>query len=347
MLKKSLFLLAIVFAAGTAVFVFTNKQAHSTVKFIHKRPVDEKLAFKRGDIEVSNEEFMKEIKFDIFRAEMGIFNIKMGRMKSILMKTLMDKDLRKKGLSNDEYLEKYIANKVDVSPKEIDDFAKKNNIPKVDDTLKGRIRSYLLNDKKKTAISQWLDRQFEQTPVEVYFEKPERPIFDVSVGDSPFVGGANAKVTIVEFSDFQCPFCARALEKVDQLKKKYGNKIKIVFKNFPLPSHANAPLAARAGLCAQKLKGNESFWKLHDKIFANQAALGRSDLVKYSGEMGLNEKAFEDCLDSEDIRKRVEADLEQGKGLGVQSTPTFYINGRPVQGNQGLETFIEIIDNLL
>ena len=347
MLKKSLFFITIAFATGTAVFFFTNKQVHSTVKFIHTKPVDGNLAFKMGDIKVTNEEFMKGIKLDIFQAQMSIFNIKLGRIKSILMESLINKDPRKKGLSHDEYLEKYIVDKVDVSPKEIDDFAKQNKIPQVSDALKDRIRTYLLNDKKKTAVSQWLDRQFEQTPVEVYFEKPERPVFDIAVGDSPFVGGVDAKVTIVEFSDFQCPFCAKAVEKVDQLKKKYGNKIKIVFKNFPLPSHTNAPLAAQASLCAQKLKGNKSFWKLHNKIFANQSALSRNDLVKYAGEVSLDKKAFEDCLDSGDIRKKVEADIEQGKNLGVKSTPTFYVNGRPVQGNQGLETFMEIIDGLL
>ncbi len=347
MLKKSVFLLAIVFAIGTTVFVFYNNRAHSSVKFIYKKPVDGTLAFKRGDIEVTNEEFIKNIRFDIFRTKMALFNIKMGRMKSILMERLMNEDPRKKDITNDEYLEKYVVDKVDVSLKEIDDFAKKNNIPKVSDTLKERIRNYLLNDKKKIAISQWLDGQFEQTPIEVYFEKPQRPIFDVSIGDSPFTGGADAKVAIVEFSDFQCPFCARATEKLNQLKKKYGNKIKIVFKNFPLPSHANAPLAARAGLCAQKLKGNESFWKLHDKMFANQSKLNRSDVIKYSSEIQLDEKAFEDCLNSEEIHSRVEADIQQGKDLGVQSTPTFYVNGRPVQGNQSLEVFGEIIDELL
>ena len=345
--KKRVLLLISVSLFVMGVIVSCTKKAHSTVKFIHKQSPNGNLAFKMGAIEVANEDFTQDIRFEIFQKEMDLYNLKIGRVKAILMEKLIDQDPKKKELTNDEYLEKYITNKVTVTSKEVEDFANENKIPHLDESLKERINAYLMNDKKKEAISAWLDGQFEKTPVEIYFERPERPVFSVLPGDSPFTGGERAKVTIVEFSDFQCPFCQQAMEKLNQLKEKYGRKIKIVFKNFPLPSHPNAPGAARAGLCAQQLKGNGAFWQLHDKMFANQSALERDSLVQYAVDLKLDKNAFETCLDSHEIRMKVEVDLQQGKDLGVRSTPTFYVNGMPVQGNQKLDVFVELIDEQL
>src|SRR5690606_7404149 len=100
-------------------------------------------------------------------------------------------------------------------------------------------RQFLEMEKKKEAIENWIGEKTKNAPVEVYIAEPKRPVYEVNVGDAPYVGGADAKVTIVEFSDFQCPFCAKGAELMGEVKKKYGNKVKIAFKNYPLPFHTH------------------------------------------------------------------------------------------------------------
>ena len=157
------------------------------------------------------------------------------------------------------------------------------------------------------------------------------------------MGKADAKVTIVEFSDFQCPFCSRGAEIMGQLKKKYGDKIKVVFKHFPLPFHTMAPLASEAALCAEEQKkGN--FWKLHDLMFADQQNLLQGGLVEKAKKIGINEAEFSKCLNSRKFKKVVDADMALGQKVGVKSTPTFFVNGKMVNGAQPVEVFSEIID---
>src|SRR5690606_2330355 len=115
------------------------------------------------------------------------------------------------------------------------------------------------------------------------------------IGNAPVTGGKDAKVTIVEFSDFQCPFCAKGADVLNQLKKKYGNKIKVVFKNFPLPFHNHAEDAAVAGMCANE-QGSNFFWKMHDQMFANQDALDSEGLKNTAKKIGLKMDQFEKCV---------------------------------------------------
>src|SRR5690606_35645394 len=133
--------------------------------------------------------------------------------------------------------------------------------------------------KKSDAVEAWLGKQSEKNPIEVFVKKPRRPSFDVNVGSSPALGPETAKVTIVEFSDFQCPYCAKASEIIHEVKKKYGNKIRVVFKQYPLPFHKDAKKAANAALCANE-QSTDKFWKLHDIMFKDQAKLSVSDLKK-------------------------------------------------------------------
>jgi len=179
--------------------------------------------------------------------------------------------------------------------------------------------------------------------VEVYLSKPERPVYEVKIDGSPYTGASDAKVTIVEFSDFQCPFCAKGAKLVDDLKKKYGEKIKVVFKNFPLPFHKDAKRAAMAALCANE-QGDKYFWKLHDKMFGAQHNLSKDGLKEMAKNIGLAEKKFAECLDTNKYMAQVESDINHGKDVGVKSTPTFFVNGKVVSGALPLETFSELID---
>jgi protein-disulfide isomerase len=157
-------------------------------------------------------------------------------------------------------------------------------------------------------------------------------------------GAATAQITIVEFSDFQCPFCSRVLATLDKLMKDYPDKIRVFFRHSPLPFHSDATPAAQAAVAAE-LQGK--FWPMHDILFKNQQNLKRPDLEKYAKEIGLDVEKFKKDMDSPEVKKRVDEDLELGKKLGVQGTPNFFINGRPIRGAVPYEQFKSAIDDEL
>lgn len=162
--------------------------------------------------------------------------------------------------------------------------------------------------------------------------------------DGASFGPKTAKVTVVEFSDFECPYCTRAASAVDQIKKKYGDKVRVVFRHFPLSFHKNAHLASQASLFANS-KGK--FWEYHDLLFKNQKAMTRPDLVKYAKELGLNLAAFNKALDAGTYKAAVDADLEMGKSVAVQGTPTMFVNGTRVQNPTDINIISKDIDAAL
>lgn len=166
----------------------------------------------------------------------------------------------------------------------------------------------------------------------------------VSADDDPVKGPANAKITIIEFSDYQCPFCARAEPTMNQIIDTYKDDIKIVYRDFPLGFHENAQKAAEASECADE---QGKFWEYHDKLFANQGALDIPSLKAYAIELKLNSAQFNQCLDSGKYEPEVKKDLEDGKAAGVSGTPAFFINGRLVSGAQPFDNFKKVIDEEL
>jgi protein-disulfide isomerase len=170
------------------------------------------------------------------------------------------------------------------------------------------------------------------------------PVKKIEVGSAPVRGPRTAPVTIVEFSDFQCPFCGRVVPTIKAIEEQYRNKVKIAFKHQPLPMHANARLAAAASMAANE---QGKFWEYHDKLFANQQSLDRASLDKYASELGLDMKKFGAALDTKKFDARVSADATEATSAGVEGTPTFFINGRELVGAQPIEAFKTIIDDEL
>jgi protein-disulfide isomerase len=159
--------------------------------------------------------------------------------------------------------------------------------------------------------------------------------------DAPIQGAKHAKVTIVEWSDFECPFCGRVSPTLEEIKKMYGKDVRIVFRHQPLPFHPTAKPAAEASMAAHE---QGKFWPYHDKLFANQRALDRASLEKYAQEVGLNMAKFKSALDTGKFRAKVEADAAAGSAVGANGTPTFFINGRQLVGAQPFPAFKAVID---
>jgi protein-disulfide isomerase len=166
----------------------------------------------------------------------------------------------------------------------------------------------------------------------------------IAAADAPAFGPADSKVTIVEFSDFQCPFCSKAATAVHELKTKYGTKVHFVFRQFPLSFHQNAHLAAEASLAAH---AQGKFWEYHDKVFENQKALERDALEKYAKEVGLKLEPFKKALDSKEFAAKVDADAKLGSEVAVQGTPTMFINGKRVQNPTDTAAVSKMIDDAL
>ena len=168
---------------------------------------------------------------------------------------------------------------------------------------------------------------------------------DVSTDGDPSVGPANAPVTIIEFSDYQCPYCQQWHEQVyQQLMAAYPGKIQFVYRDNPLPSHADAEPAAEAAECA----GDQSaYWKFHDALFSGQYGLGRAAYDQYAEDLGLDTKAFAACLDSHRFQGEVKADASDAAQAGISSTPSFVINGRLLIGALPFADFKAVIDEEL
>ncbi len=166
----------------------------------------------------------------------------------------------------------------------------------------------------------------------------------ISGTDAPSFGPANAKVTVVEFSDFECPYCSRAAEVTSQVKEKYGDKVRFVFRQFPLSFHKNAQGAAEASLAAH---AQGKFWEFHDKMFENQRALDRSSLESYAADLGLNVTKFKEELDGKNHADRVKDDLEIGNKVAVQGTPTMFVNGKRVPNPTDFAAVASAIDEAL
>jgi protein-disulfide isomerase len=170
------------------------------------------------------------------------------------------------------------------------------------------------------------------------------PKLEVPVGTSPTRGPAKAPVTIVAFSEFQCPFCSRALPGLKEVEEKYKGKVRIAFKNLLIPGHDKAPLAAEAALAAHE---QGKFWEYHDKLFANQQQLDRPSLEKYAQELNLNMGKFKAALDSGKHKKQVEEDMKVASTVGATGTPTFFVNGKMHMGAMDFAQWKGIIDGEL
>jgi protein-disulfide isomerase len=183
-----------------------------------------------------------------------------------------------------------------------------------------------------------------KAPPEVTFEKKTVAAPPAS---SPFKGGANAKVTIQVFSDFQCPFCSKVEPTLAKVHKNYGDKVKIIWRDKPLPMHADAPLASEAAREAMKQKGPDGFWKMHAKLFANQTKLKRENLDEYAKDLKLDEAKFKAALDNHTHKAVVDAEMKAGDDADIKGTPAMVINGYFINGAQPYAKFRKVIDKAL
>ena len=321
-----------------------SRESDSSLKLAHKPPPKTGIIANVTGQEILEQEMLQGIKIQVYDLEKKLYDLKYNQLKALIIKKLIPQGTKGKGQSPDEYLEQEIFGKLSPSKKQIDDFVKERNIPKehLNEQLKKRIKTFLMVQLKEKEADRWLAKQSKKKKIEIYLSRPERPFFEVEIGEAPVMGDRQAKVTILEFSDFECPYCRKGATMMKKIKKKFGKKVSVAFKHFPLPFHRKAKGAAHASMCVHE-QDKEAFWKFHDLMFENQSSLDEDGLVKLAKKLKLEMKKFKECMDTKKYAEYVEKNIAEGKKVGVKSTPTFFINGRIVNGVQPLEVFEEEI----
>ncbi|MBI3072412.1 MAG: thioredoxin domain-containing protein [Deltaproteobacteria bacterium] len=267
-----------------------------------------------------------------------------GALDEMVEQKLLDLEAKARSIDRGALLKAEVDSKVPApSDDEIKKFYEmvKDRLEEPFDKVKPEITKYLQKTGVVKIRGEFLKTLRAKYKVELNLPAPEVPRVEVSEAGAPSMGPPNAPVKIIEFSDFECPFCSRGAKTIKEVVQKYGAKVRLAFRDYPLPFHQNAKKAHEAALCAHD---QGKFWEMHDKLFDNQKALGVDALKGYAKELAIDTAKFNECLDSGKKGAIVEKGLEDGQKAGVNGTPAFFINGRVVSGAQPLEAFSEIID---
>ena len=337
---RRVFLLAAALCVGAIGWFLLGESETVTAE---ETPKSNVLATVNGKA-ITEAELREELAGEFLKLDRQRHDLLADSARNEVRNRLVDAEAEKRGVTKEELLDTEVTAKVtEVSDDEINAFyeERKAQIRAPMDQVRPQIRQYLAQQKGLDAYQALIDSLESKYEVK-YFIEPFR--IDVAA-EGPSKGPADAEVTIVEFSDFECPFCGRVNPTLAQVQDTYGDKVRVVFRQFPLAIHANARKAGEASLCAND---QGKFWEMHDGMFEDQRNLTVDGLKTIAGKIeGLDTESFASCLDSGKYADQVEADFQAGTVAGVSGTPAFFINGRFLNGAQPFEEFSRIIDEEL
>jgi protein-disulfide isomerase len=305
--------------------------------------ITETQARTAGAADLDSLEMQKaKAKAEFARSEHQILESALSRL---IEDKLLQAEAAKRGISKEELLEKELRQyNQDPTAEEIDIFydSNKDRIDRPKEEVAVQIGKYLKQQKYAAAKESFLKR-LEKDHKVIRMLEPLR--FSVDAGGHTSRGPASAPVTLVVFSDFQCPYCKKFSSTLAEVSKKYGDKVRVVFRQFPLTKiHPDAMKAANAALCAAD---QNRFWEMHDLLFQNQSNLAAEALRERAKKLGLDLNAFNTCLDTAQHEEQIHEDIVSGTSAGADGTPTTFINGRYLNGAQPLGALSQIIDEEL
>jgi protein-disulfide isomerase len=338
---------AFLFAAAATLLACSPAPAQQRIE---QQPGD--VAARIGDRAITirdlDEKWKKDDPAQNAEAIQMIYDGRRAALQAIIADSLIDEAAKKAGMSADGYLEAEMAKRVrTVTDAEVSAFYKENinqmqgrTLEQIAPTITRYLTDQLRAQAREALIS---DLRKKGPAIRVSLEAP-RLTLAVSASN-PSVGSASAPVTLIEFSDYQCPYCGRVEPTLKRLRATYGDKIRFVWKDFPLTQiHPQAFKAGEAAHCA----GDQGkYWELHDVLFSKQSELQPDDLKRHALTLGLKTDDFNQCLDSGKHAERVRDGVAEGGQLGVNSTPTIFINGRRFSGAQPYDVFAAAIDEEL
>ena len=311
-----------------------------------KNPVP---AARVGDEVITLEELELAVKPQLAKLEEQRYEILDQRLDQLIGERLLAQEAKRRNISVEDLLKTEVFAKApEVPDSEVTGFINQNRgrLPKMDDKeLRLKVWDHLRSQKVNEQRQSYLQGLRGRSQVTVLLQEPTSARYEVS-GERGFARGPkDAPVTIVEFSDFQCPFCKTATATIKQVLDKYPGKVRLVFRDYPLASlHPQAPKAHEAARCA----GDQAkFWEYHDVLFERSPKIAPQDLKQYAQELKLNATAFDQCLDSGKYTAEVDKDFQEGVGLGLTGTPSFFINGKQIVGAQPLAAFQRVVDGEL
>lgn len=303
----------------------------------------EALAKLNGEV-ITDEEVRKVAGPKIAQAEMELFDVRKAALDQIIDDRLLEAAAKKEGTAKADFLKKSVFDKIKIEDKEVEKFYNENKAQMQGKSLegvKGNIRGFLFRDKHQKVYGDLLAGLRKKADLEVLIHAPK---VEIEEGDNPAIGPKDAPVKIVEFTDYQCPFCGKARPTVNQILKEYKGKVRYVIRDFPLGFHKDAPKAHEAARCAGE---QNKYWDFNKRLFENQREIKEEDLKKYAGEVKLKMDKFNECLSSGKYTAIVRENQEYGEKVGVSGTPAFFVNGRMISGARPFSAFKEIIDDEL
>jgi protein-disulfide isomerase len=274
-----------------------------------------------GDVE----DALKPLRFSV---QEQVYELRKQQLESKMNDYLLEQEAKRANVSPTALFDSEVGSRTQpVTEEDARNFYEENKgrVEGTFDQLRAQIIEHLKNRAKDKALNAFAEKLRKGAAIQVFLEPPEPPVFDIAIDDRPWRGAANAPVTIVQFTDYECPSCATAHPVLEELVKEFGDKVKLVSRNYPLDQHKHAFKAAEA---AEAAREQGKYWEYAAILFKNQKALEVDKLKEYAGQLGLDRKIFDAALDSGKFADKVKRDLADGDKIGVDSTPTVFINGR-------------------
>lgn len=306
---------------------------------------DSSVAARFGDTVITVEEIEEKAGGQLIGLYQQIFQVKDQQLRAMIFEQLVSDAAAAEGISTQEYLNREIRQKVPApSEEQIQQVMNqyRAQLPPDEAQARQQVVAFLSQQAAQQVEADVKARLFEAAEVEILLDPPRvEPVVEAY---NPSRGPADAPIVLVEYTDYQCPYCDRAQPTIQAVRERYGDSVVHVFKNLPLPMHQQAKLAAEAALCAAD---QDKFWELHDWLFANQKNISKETLVAQAEVLSLDTAVFTECIDSGTHRAEVEADTLEAGSFGIRGTPGFVVNGRILTGAQPLEAFVAVIDDEL
>jgi protein-disulfide isomerase len=296
---------------------------------------------------ISEQDLREASGASLARLEDQAYRLKEQKLDGMIEKRLLSHEAQRRNISVEALLDKEVSSKTpEVTPQEIQSAYEiyKDKLKKPESEVDGQLRTMLHGRKVATRRQEFVKFLRASADVSVHMTPP--PAFHANVGtQGPSLGAANAPITIVEFEDFQCPFCKRAQDTVEQVLARYKDRVKLVHRDLPLQAlHPASWKAHEAGRCAEE---QGRFWEYRALLYKNSPAASPEQLTTYASQVGLNVSDFTKCVDSGKFNTVVQKDEEEANRLGIQGTPAFFINGRLLSGAQPESEFVRIIEDEL
>jgi protein-disulfide isomerase len=272
------------------------------------------------------------------------YEIKAEALEGLVGQRLLEAEAKKQGVTVEKLWQQMDSQVADPTDAEVEAYylGMKDRLNRPLAEVKTQLRARLKLAKIQQARQDFLKRLLAANEVAIYLEPPK---MKVAYDPRRVRGNAQAPVMIVEFADFECPYCRREETVLKALVTKYGDKVSVAYLDFPLRSiHAQAEPAAEASRCAEE---QGKFWQYHDLLIAESARLDASSLLDYAAQVGMDKKQFSECLSAGRFKAAIDEDLRVGESLGVSGTPAFFINGIFLSGAQPMSKFEKMIDNEL